>query len=84
MAAKKAPDLILLDINMPIMDGLEATRLIRGLDAQSGRHTAVIAVSAGVDRDTCLAAGADAFVEKPVRLPVLRERLQRVGEYSRR
>ena len=66
------PDAILLDLRMPGMDGLEATRRIRAMER--GHEVVIIAVSAsafGHHRDECIAAGADDFLAKPFR----RERL---------
>lgn len=71
-AASDPPDLILMDVMMPVMDGLEATRRIRAL-AQP-RQPSIIAISASVttdDRARVLAAGADAFIGKPIDLPQL-------------
>jgi PAS domain S-box-containing protein len=70
--AAARPDAILLDLRMPGMSGLEATRRLRDLD--TGRRLVVIAVSASVfghHREECIAAGADDFLPKPFRLEQL-------------
>ena len=68
LAEVKPFDLILMDIMMPEMDGLEATRMIRDHEKEIGRHIPIVAVTAGsADRETCRAAGMDEFMAKPVR-----------------
>ncbi len=63
------PDIVLLDIRMPGMDGIEATRQIRALPGDESRIP-IIAVTAhtdGENREACHAAGMNAFIGKPVR-----------------
>lgn len=71
-------DVVLMDVQMPVMDGLEATQLIRRQEAASDKHTPIIAVTAGVDRQPCLEAGMDDHMPKPVRADLLREKLEGV------
>ena len=70
-------DIVLMDIEMPIMNGLEATRMIRQLDARDGSHTTIIAITDGVDRETCLQAGLDDHMAKPARANVIHTMLKR-------
>ena len=63
-------DLILMDVQMPEMNGLEATQAIRKLERTGHRHIPIIAMTAQTmagDRDSCFAAGMDGFVSKPIR-----------------
>jgi CheY-like chemotaxis protein len=67
-------DLVLMDVQMPDMDGLEATRRFRTLEAGTGRRLPIIAMTAHAstaDRDRCLEAGMDDFVTKPVQRDTL-------------
>lgn len=65
-------DVVLMDVQMPVMDGLTATRIIRENEQAAGTHTLIIAVTAGMDRESCLQAGMDDHLAKPVRLDDLR------------
>ena len=72
LASSAAPDLILMDIGLPVLDGWAATRAIRGTPA--GRAVPIIALTAHAlagDREKALAAGCDDYHTKPVEFPRL-------------
>lgn len=63
------PDLVLMDVQMPLMDGMEATREIRQLERQKGGHTPIVALTAAAmkeDVQKCLDAGMDDVITKPI------------------
>jgi len=73
-------DLILMDVQMPLMDGFEATGAIRAKERTRGGHTPIVALTANAlkeDEERCLGAGMDAYVSKPIDF---KECLQVIGE----
>lgn len=83
LAAKSLPELILMDINMPELDGLEATSQIRSAPAE--KRIPVIALTAHAlpdDSTRALAAGCDAFHPKPVDFELLFEQMNQLIEGS--
>ena len=78
LARTRKPDLILMDIMMPKMDGLEATRLLKA-DAET-KHIPIIALTSYAmkgDRERTLAAGCDEYIAKPVDIQELLEAVER-------
>jgi len=81
MASSERPDVILMDLSLPVLDGWQATREIKA--AAETKHIPVIALTANAmagDREKALAAGCDDYDTKPVELPRLLEKIKRVAE----
>ena len=77
VAREKSPDLILMDMSLPVMDGWEATRLIKA--DHRLKHIPVIALTAHAmanDRDKALEAGCDDYDTKPIELPRLLAKME--------
>ena len=74
-------DLILMDVLMPELDGIAATAVIRKLEKDSDSHIPIVAVTAQAlkgDRQTCLDAGMDDYISKPIRKDELRQAIDRL------
>jgi two-component system, sensor histidine kinase and response regulator len=79
---EKPFDLVLMDIQMPEMDGLEATRAIRDREVETGKHIPIIAITAHAmkgDRKRCLDAGMDGYISKPINTKELFDRINAVA-----
>ncbi|MBM4001088.1 MAG: response regulator [Planctomycetes bacterium] len=81
LACRDQPfDLVLMDVQMPEVDGLDATRRIREWESAHGGHVPIVAMTAHAmkgDRDRCIDAGMDDYVAKPIRARELREAIDR-------
>ena len=78
--AEKRYDLVLMDCQMPVLDGYQATRAFREQESQSGKRLPIIAMTANAmegDRQKCLEAGMDDYIAKPVKKEMLRTLLGR-------
>lgn len=77
----KAYSLVLMDVEMPGMDGITATSIIRAREGEGGSRLPIVAMTANAlsdDRDRCLAAGMDGYLAKPISVERLRKELRRV------
>jgi PAS domain S-box-containing protein len=87
LSAGRAFDLILMDVQMPDMDGLEATAHIRERECETGEHIPIVALTAHAirgDRERCLDAGMDDYLSKPIQPNELRAALHRASAFSAR
>ena len=81
LAEESVFDLILMDIQMPLLDGIEATKEIRLREKAQGGHTPIIAMTAYAmagDKEKCMAAGMDGYVPKPINSQELFQRIEEV------
>jgi signal transduction histidine kinase/ActR/RegA family two-component response regulator len=79
---REAFDVVLMDVQMPNLDGFEATAVIRRREAATGEHVPIVALTAHAlleDEDRCLAAGMDAFLSKPLRAHDLTAMVERLA-----
>jgi signal transduction histidine kinase/CheY-like chemotaxis protein/HPt (histidine-containing phosphotransfer) domain-containing protein len=78
---KRSFDVVLMDVQMPVMDGFEATAAIRAREAGTGRHQPIVALTAHAmkrDEERCLEAGMDAYLSKPLDLEKLAAVIERL------
>ena len=74
-------DFIIMDVMMPVMDGLEATKAIRGLEREDARKIPIIAMTANAfeeDQKACLDAGMDEHIGKPIDIPLLKRTITKL------
>lgn len=72
-------DIILMDVQMPVMDGIVSTKKIREIESSTGTHTPIIAITANAlhgDKDLCISAGMDDYIAKPFQVELLIEKME--------
>ena len=82
---EEKPDIVLMDVQMPLMDGMEATRAIRKLERLTGNHTMIVALTAAAmkeDRQKCLDAGMDDVITKPINVNKLKRVIEQCKDIS--
>jgi two-component system sensor histidine kinase/response regulator len=85
MVQQERFDLVLMDVQMPEMDGLEATAAIRDTERASGCHIPIVAMTAHAmqsDEERCLAAGMDGYLSKPLDAAKFSQVLERFGRMA--
>lgn len=83
MVANGTYDLVLMDVQMPIMDGLDATRAIRAKEQETGGHQLIVAMTAHAmkgDRELCLESGMDDYLSKPIRINAFMAKIKSLTE----
>ncbi len=78
-------DIILMDIQMPVMNGIIATKKIRELEESTNTHTPIIAITANAltgDKESCLAAGMNEYISKPFQVEILLQKMKNLLEAS--
>ena len=86
MLRQKTFDLVLMDIQMPVMGGVDATRKIRAEEQRTGTHTPIIAMTANAmagDAEKYLQNGMDGYVSKPIRADILRAEIDRLTKKAK-
>jgi PAS domain S-box-containing protein len=85
--ARERFDLVLMDVQMPELDGFDATKQIREREQKTGGHIPIIAVTAHAmkgDRERCLAAGMDGYISKPIRSAELHQAIDEIAGVGRK
>ena len=78
--SERNPRMILMDVSMPEMNGIEATAAIRGLEAEGSSHVPIVGVTAHAlkgDRERCLDAGMDDYLPKPISPKALLDKIDK-------
>ncbi|MDQ1266198.1 MAG: hypothetical protein QG635_1350, partial [Bacteroidota bacterium] len=76
-------DIIIMDLGLPLMNGIEATKAIRELETETGSHIPIIALTAHayeLDKSNCLKAGMDDYLAKPLDVKLLNEKIMKLAE----